>query len=230
MKNLRHIAIILDGNRRFAKRLILKPWKGHELGAEKLKKLFRWCKELKIKEITLYCLSIQNFNRPKKEFDYLMDLFEREFNDIINDKDIHKNKVKINFAGRLNMLPKNVRKAIDRLSEATKRYKNYIINFCIAYGGKEEIIDSFRRIIDSSKGILSSGRINERLLSKNMYLDSEPDLVIRTGGEKRTSNFLIWQSPYAEWFFLEKMWPEFEKQDLIDVINKFKKRERRFGK
>src|SRR3989338_11445363 len=115
MKGIRHIAIILDGNRRFAKRLLLKPWKGHEFGAGKLRKLFTWCKELDIKEITLYCLSIQNFNRPKHEFDYLMDLFHKEFKDIINDEDLHKNRIKINFFGRLSMLPEKVREEAEKL-------------------------------------------------------------------------------------------------------------------
>lgn len=230
MKNVKHIAIILDGNRRFAKRLVLNPWKGHEFGAEKLKKLFDWCKELDIKEVTLYCLSIQNFDRPKQEFDYLMDLFCKEFENIVNNKEFHDNEIKINFAGRLHMLPEKVRKAAEKLSKATEKYSKYIFNICLAYGGKEEIIDAFRKIAESNNGNLSPDKITEELLSKNMYIENHPDLVIRTGGEKRTSNFLLWQSPYAEWFFIEKLWPEFEKQDLIEIIKEFGKRERRFGK
>ena len=229
MKGIRHIAIILDGNRRFAKRLLLKPWKGHEFGAGKLRKLFTWCKELDIREVTLYCLSIQNFNRPKGEFDYLMELFHKEFKDIINDKDIHKNKIRINFVGRLYMLPEKVRKEAEKLSKATEKYDKYIFNICLAYGGKEEIIDSFKRILEKRRDI-SPDEITDELLSENMYFDSQPDLVIRTGGEKRTSNFLLWQSPYAEWFFLEKMWPEFDKKDLASIIEEFKQRERRFGR
>jgi tritrans,polycis-undecaprenyl-diphosphate synthase [geranylgeranyl-diphosphate specific] len=225
MDNPKHIAIILDGNRRFAKRLVMKPWKGHEYGAEKLRNLFTWCQEFDIKEITVYCLSIQNFNRPKKEFDYLMDLFEKEFKDIKNDKRIHENKIKINFAGRMHMLPEKVQKAANNLIEITKGYDGYVFNICMAYGGREEIIDAVNRIMKTG-----AKEINEKMLDKSMLVRSQPDLIIRTGGERRTSNFMIWQSPYSEWFFLDKMWPEFEKQDLINVLSEFSHRERRMGK
>lgn len=220
-----NIAIVLDGNRRFAKKLMLAPWKGHELGAEKLRKLFCWCKELGIKETTLYCFSIQNFNRPKKEFDFLMDLFEREFLSLSEDEGIHKNKINFNFVGRLHLLPEKVQKAIKKASDATRDYSDYKINICLAYGGREEIVDAINKIIKTNQK-----EVNEETIKDNLYLSSEPDLIIRTGGEKRTSNFLVWQSNYSEWFFLDKTWPEFEKEDLINAISEFQKRERRFGK
>lgn len=221
----RHIAIVLDGNRRFAKKLLLEPWKGHELGAKKLHNLFSWCKEIGIKEITLYCFSMQNFSRPKKEFDFLMNTFEKEFLDIADDKEVHENKVKINAIGRINLLPEKVQKAIADAQETTKNYSDFQVNFCLAYGGREEIIDAVKNIV--SKDIKE---INEETINNNLYIKSSPDLIIRTGGEKRTSNFLIWQSNYSEWIFLEKTWPEFEKQDLLNAISEFKERERRFGK
>ena len=223
--NPKHIAIVLDGNRRFAKKLLLEPWKGHELGAEKLRKIFSWCKELGIKELTLYCFSMQNFSRPKKEFDFLMNLFEREFLDIPKNQDINNNKVKIEVVGRLNLLPEKVQKAVKIAQDATKDYSDYKINFCLAYGGREEIVDAVNKIIKKDVK-----EIDEETMKNYLYLNSEPDLIVRTGGDNRTSNFLIWQSNYSEWFFTEKTWPEFEKEDLIKIIEEFKLRERRFGK
>ncbi|MEM4260055.1 MAG: polyprenyl diphosphate synthase [Candidatus Woesearchaeota archaeon] len=227
----KHIAIILDGNRRFAKRLMLKPWKGHEWGAEKIRKLIDWVNELGIKEITLYAFSMQNFNRPKEEFDYLMALFKKEFDELKNNKLIYERNIRINFIGRIKLFPKLVYSAMNELMEKTKNNNGLIVNFAMAYGGREEVIDATRRIaIQLQNGELDIDEINEDVFSKNLYMRDEPDLIIRTGGEKRTSNFLIWQAHYSEWFFLEKHWPEFEKEDLLRVIIEFNQRERRFGK
>tara|TARA_Y100000310_G_C20606184_1_gene775593 strand:- start:42 stop:749 length:708 start_codon:yes stop_codon:yes gene_type:complete len=227
----RHIAIIMDGNRRFSKRLMMKPWKGHEWGAKKVEKLLDWCRELKIKELTLYSFSVENFNRPKIEFDYLMNIFRKEFDKFKDDKRIHKHKIKINFIGRLYMFPKDIQEKINTLMDMTKDYNDYQINFAMAYGGRAEVMDATIKLAKQVKeGKLDIDQINEETFSKNLYFDHEPDLIIRTGGEKRTSNFLVWQSHYSEWCFLEKMWPEFEKEDLQVAIDEFSKRERRFGK
>ena len=225
----KHIGIILDGNRRFAKRLMLKPYKGHEYGAEKIEKLLEWCKELGIKEITLYCFSIENFNRPKNEFEYLMNLFKEEFTKLKDDPRIKD--IKVNFIGRLNMFPKNVRDSMNVLIENTKSNKPYTINFAMAYGGRAVVIDATRKIAEQVKnGKLDVDKINEEVFEKNLYTASEPDLIIRTSGEKRTSGFLIYQGAYAELIFVDKMWPEFEKEDLINAIKEYSNRERRFGK
>ena len=229
----KHIGIILDGNRRFAKKLMMKPWMGHEWGAQKVEKLFDWCKELGVKEITLYAFSIQNFNRPKEEFDYLMNIFKKEFNRLLNDEilKLEKDKVRINFIGRIWKFPEDIQDIMKKLMYKTKDYNNYTINFAMAYGGREEVLDAVKRIGEKVKnGKLDINEINEEIFSENLYMDHEPDLIIRTGGEKRTSNFLIWQSWYSEWLFLEKTWPEFEKEDLIKAIEDFSQRERRFGK
>ena len=220
-KNPKHIGIVLDGNRRFAKRLMLQPWKGHELGYEKIEKLFDWCKELGIKQLTLYVFSVKNFNRPKKEFDYLMKLFEDAF---IRAKDDDRLKdIKINFIGRIHMFSVAVQRAMKEKKKKTKDNKGHTINFAMAYGGKEEIIDSVKKLVESGK------KINKENLGDCMYMNEDVDLVIRTSGEKRTSDFLPWQAHYAEWIFLDKMWPDFEKQDLIDCIQDFNNRNRRFG-
>jgi len=222
-----HLGIILDGNRRFAKRLMLQPWKGHEYGAEKIQKLLKWCDKLKIKELTLYCLSVENIKkRPKTELDYLFRLFRKEFREIKREQ-IEKNKIKIRFIGNLNLLPKDLADQCRKLEKQTESNSNYTINFALAYGGREEIINAVKKILSNK---LSSNQINKKILEKNLWLSSEPDLVIRTGGEKRTSNFLPWQTTYSEWIFLDKMWPEFEEQDLINSIKEFEKRKRRFGR
>ena len=227
----KHIGIILDGNRRFSKRLMMKPWMGHEWGVKKVEKLFEWCKELDIRELTLYTFSIENFNRPKEEFDYLMKLFVKEFEKLKEDNRIHENRIRINVIGRTWMFPKEVQERIHDIMEATKGYDSYVINFAMAYGGRTEVIDACRKIAEQvKKGDINIDQINEETFSKSLYFSDEPDLIIRTGGEKRTSNFLIWQGSYSEWVFLEKMWPEFEKEDLVEAIEEFKSRERRFGK
>lgn len=226
-----HIAIVLDGNRRFAKRLMKEPWKGHELGAKKLEKLFDWCSEIGVKELTVYAFSIQNFNRPKREFNYLMKIFNEEFGRLLLDEKVHERKVKIRIIGRIEKFPKDLYEKMKKVMDMTKDYDNYIINFAMAYGGREEIVDATKKVAEKIKsGELNVSEINEESFSDALYMKDCPDLIIRTGGDKRTSNFLPWQSTYAEWFFLEKMWPEFEKEDLVNVIAEFNDRERRFGR
>ncbi len=231
MPKPRHIAIILDGNRRFAKRLMLEPWKGHEYGREKVEKLVDWCHDLDIKELTLYSFSIQNFNRPKEEFNYIMDLMRDAFKKFLTDKRIEKYGIKINIIGRYHLFPKDVVTALENVQKKTKKNSTFIINFALAYGGREEITDAVKALAKKIKsGKISPENITEKHIHTHLQLTSEPDLIIRTGGEKRTSNFLPWQSHYSEWFFVDKAWPEFEKSDLIAILKEFEARERRFGK
>src|SRR3989344_2788419 len=227
----KHVGIILDGNRRFAKRLMLKPWKGHEFGAEKVKKLLEWSKDVGIKELTLYAFSYENFNRPKKEFEYLMDLFRKEFDARIDNKDISKHKIKVNFIGRLQLFPKDLKEKMYKIIDKTKNYNKYIVNIAMAYGGRAEIVDAVKRIGEKIKeGSLDVKNINEKLFSDNLYMSDDADLIIRTGGEKRTSGFLPWQGTYAELVFVDKSLPEFEKEDFLQCIKEFQSRKRRFGK
>lgn len=221
----RHIAIILDGNRRFARKLGLQPWKGHQYGLRKLEELFGWCIELGVKELTLYCFSTENFKRAKKEIDYLFNLFWQEFAKINQGKGLFKDKVRVNIIGRLGMFSKRMRNAMLESVERTKNNKRLVVNFALAYGGRQEIVDAFKKIMKSN-----AKNIDENTITQNLYLKSEPDIVIRPGGEVRTSNFLTWQSVYSEWFFIDKLWPEFTKNDLAQCIEEFSKRERRLGK
>ncbi|VVB79900.1 Tritrans,polycis-undecaprenyl-diphosphate synthase (GGDP specific) [uncultured archaeon] len=224
MKKSLHVGIILDGNRRFAKRLMREPWQGHKYGAKKVEEVFSWCKDLNIKEITLYALSVENLNRPKKELNFLMNLFEEEFEKLENDSRLEDNKIRIKFIGKRELLNKKLQKTMGVLEKKTEKNNRYKINIAMAYGGRQEIIKAVKLMIKNKQDI------TEKNLEKNLSLNSSPDLIIRTGGEKRTSNFLPWQSVYSEWFFLKKMWPEFNKEDLKRVILEFYKRERRFGK
>ena len=213
MTDPKHVAVILDGNRRFARRVMATPWKGHELGAEKVGKLLRWCTDLGIEELTLYTFSIDNFSRPKNEFDFLMKLLKQSFDEIKKNREVRERRLRIKFLGRIEMFPPELVRSMQELMEATKDYDGYIVNFCMAYGGRQEIIDAARKMVaDVEKGKMEASELNEDTFKKYLYTPDEPDMIIRTGGEKRTSNFLVYQSIYSEWFYLEKMWPEFEKQ------------------
>lgn len=227
----KHIGIIMDGNRRFAKRVMAKPWKGHEWGTKKLEQVLEWCQEYGIKEITLYTFSMQNFDRPMEEFDYLMTLFLQGFERLKEDKRLYENKIRVKIIGRIWMFPENVQKKMNEIMEKTKKHDKYIINFAMAYGGQEEIVDAARKIAEDIKsGKIDMNDINDDSFRNYLYLKNEPEIIIRTGGEKRTSNFLAYQGAYSEYIFVDKMWPEFEKEDFLSCLDEYAKRKRRFGK
>lgn len=226
-----HLGCILDGNRRLAKRLMLKPWEGHKLGAKKIKEFLEWCKEVGVKEVTLFAFSLDNFNRPKQEFDFLMNIFEKEFSNIKDDQSIYEDRVKINFIGRIEMFPEKVLKPMRELMERTKHHDRFIVNFAMAYGGRAEIVDAVNIMVrDVQEGKLKASEINEKRLNDYMYLVRDCDMIIRTGGDRRLSGFLLWRGEYSELFFINKFWPEFEKEDFLECINEFKTKERRFGR
>jgi len=190
-----HIGIIMDGNRRFAKRLMKEPWHGHKWGAKKIHEVLGWCRDFGIHKVTLYAFSVENFNRPKREFEYLMNIFEEELERIKTDKSVHSNKVKIRFLGRTWMFPKEVKEKMKQVEGLTKDYSNYEVNFAMAYGGRTELVDAAKkigRLVKEKK--LSPDDIDENILAKSLYMDDDVDLVIRTSGEKRTSGFMLWQS------------------------------------
>lgn len=230
----KHIGVILDGNRRFAKRLMVKPWQGHEWGAKKFREFLEWCFEAGVDEVTAYVFSIQNFNRPKEEFDYIIKVFKEEIGDLLKPESLTKlneEGTRINFIGRLWMLPKELQELQQQLMKATSKNSKKQINFAMAYGGREEIIDAVKKIaIEVKEGKLNIDKINEETFAKELDIQKEPDLIIRTGGEQRMSNFLPWQSTYSEFIFVEKMWPEITKDDFLQCIREYESRERRFGK
>ena len=225
MDSLRHIGIILDGNRRFAKKNNLNPLKGHEYGVKTVWNLFDWSKDLGIKELSLYAFSTENFRRSKKEVEYLMGVFLREFDKLMKSGKLEKNKIRVRFIGRLYLFDEKLKAKMEEMMSYTKDFGDFTANFCMAYGGRLEIVDSVNKLI--KQGVKE---VDEGMIFKNLYLSSEPDLIIRTS-EQRISNFLMWQSAYSEIMFLpDKLWPEFTKQDLVDCVEEFKRRKRRFGK
>lgn len=226
-----HIGFILDGNRRFAKLKGLKPWRGHDFGRDKVHELLDWCEEFGVRELTLYTFSIQNFQRPAREVEKLMSLIKASFEEMMNDKRVLERKIKVRAIGQLDLLPDDVQESIRLAEHATKDHDQFILNICVAYGGKEEIFEAVKKIAKQvAKKVISVADISLERFESNLFLKSRPDLIIRTGGEFRTSNFLPWQSGYSEWFFIDKLLPEFSRDDLAKIIQEFGRRERRFGR
>ena len=229
----KHLAIIMDGNRRFAKEMELLDKEGHKHGAEKIKPVLNWCRELGIKEVTLWAFSSENFNRPKEELDELFRLFKEYAIQFANDSETHENKIKVNIIGDISRFPKDVKEAILEAVDKTKNYDSFILNIALGYGGKQEIVDCIQNIAKLIEKVkLSSKDIDKELIETYMYSRnmSNIDLVIRTSGEQRTSGFLMWKTDYAEYYFCDKYWPEFSKEDLLKAIISYSERKRRFGK
>jgi len=229
-----HIAIILDGNRRWASEKSLNPWLGHEKGAEKVDQLLDWCLKLGVKSITLYAFSTENFRRPKKEVEELMRILREKFQEIFTNERIHRNKVRVKVIGRVNLLPKALQQLIAKAEEATQNYDEHFLNIALAYGGRAEIVDAARKIAEKvHDGELVPNNIDEQTFEKFLYTShmskQDPDLIIRTSGEERLSGFLLWQSAYSELCFLDVYWPDFRLIDLLRAVRTFQRRKRRFG-
>ncbi len=230
-----HVAIILDGNRRWAKHNLKITKTGHFKGADAVENLLDWCEEFDIKIITLYVLSAENLDRKNYELDYLFDLIKTRLEKLYNDPRIHKNQMKVKAIGRIELLPESIKDILSKLDDATKDYSNHFLNIAIAYGGQNELVDAVKKIGDQIKdGTLDSKDINKQIIESNLYTShlpqSSPDMILRTSGEKRMSGFLLWQSAYSELVFLDIFWPEFRKIDLMRAIRTFQKRKRRDGK
>lgn len=231
-----HIGIILDGNRRYAKQLMKRPWEGHNMGLEKAREVLGWACERGIRYLTAYTLSLENINsRPKRELNLILKYIGEEADDISNNRknNVHKYGVKVRFIGRIHVLPDWLQKKIKKAEEKTAKYKNHVLNIAVAYGGQQEIVDATREILDKSlKGIIKPHELNEKMFKHHLYTNGQPtpDLIIRTGGEKRMSNFLLYQGAYSELFFTDKKWPEITKDDLNSILSEYKQRQRRFGK
>jgi tritrans,polycis-undecaprenyl-diphosphate synthase [geranylgeranyl-diphosphate specific] len=230
-----HIAIILDGNRRWASGQALSPYSGHEKGADKVEQLIDWCLQLGVKSITLYTFSTENFQRPKSEVEEIMRIAEERFQQILADERIHKNKVRVKVIGRVNLLPEHLQRLITDMEKATESYDKHFLNFAFAYGGRAEIVDATRKIAEKvGTGDLSPDEVDEQLFEKYLYTshmpNQDPDLIIRTSGEERLSGFLLWQSAYSELCFLDVYWPAFRRIDLLRAIRTYQQRKRRFGR
>lgn len=231
----KHIGIIMDGNRRWAKSHSLIPWQGHHEGANKVEEFLQWCIDLDIRTVTLYSFSTENFKRDEQEVKELMKLFERTLEDVKTSDRIHKYRVSIRAIGRIEELPPRLTELIKEVEETTKEYSDYYLNIAIAYGGRAEIVDAARdiaRLVKEEK--LEPDEIDEETIEKHLYTahlpQQDPDLIIRTSGEFRMSNFLVWQAAYSEIFIVDVYWPAFRKLDFMRAIRGYQQRSRRYGK
>ena len=224
--NLNHIAIIMDGNGRWAQDKGMDRIFGHKEGAKSAKRVIEACSDLNINYLTLYAFSTENWNRPQSEVDSLMSLLSLMLKNEI--KELERNNIVFNVVGRVEDLPKSVQNIISDVIDRTKYNTGLILSLALSYGGRQEIIDAVNKIIVSKKSEI----INEEIVKNNLYCPEipDPDLIIRTAGEYRLSNFLLWQSAYAELFVSQKNWPDFKKKDLMEALKDFENRDRTFGK
>ena len=215
----------MDGNRRWANAQKLSSFGGHRAGYKKIDDVLRWCRDAGIKILTLYAFSTENWQRSKKEVDFLMKLFYFAFTKDI--KKLHENNICVRVIGRKNGLPEKIQKAIERSEELTKDNTAVVLNLAINYSGRLELVDAFNKILKNPPK-----EVTEDLISRNIYTAGlpDPDLIIRTSGEQRLSGFLTWQSAYSEFYFIKRHWPEFSKEDFINILDDFANRQRRFGK
>jgi tritrans,polycis-undecaprenyl-diphosphate synthase [geranylgeranyl-diphosphate specific] len=229
-----HVAIILDGNRRWAYERSLNPWIGHQLGADKIEDLLDWCLGLDVKSVTLYAFSTENFRRNPQEVNKILEIAEEKLFEILTDERIQRNKIRVKVIGRPKLLPEKLQRLITQVEESTKDYHEHFLNVALAYGGRAEIVDATKKIAQEVEtGALSPKEIDEQLFEQYLYTahmpKQDPDVIIRTSGEERLSGFLLWQSAYSELCFLDVNWPDFRRIDFLRAVRTYQRRRRRFG-
>lgn len=229
--NLRHIAIIMDGNRRWAKKRLLPSAAGHKKGVESLRTTLKACAKFNVKYLTVYAFSTENWNREKEEVDFLMSLLAKTI--IAEVPEFKENDIKLTFIGDRTSLSKDLAEVLEFGEKETAHCKTLNLQIAFNYGARAEITESVRKICEKVKnGELKISDINEDVVSQNLYTADipNPDLLIRTGGEKRISNYLLWQCAYTEIYVTDEFWPEFDEKSLARSIIEFHSRNRRFGK
>lgn len=231
MKKINHLGIIVDGNGRWAKERGLSRSEGHKAGAEALRKIILYlAHEKEVNYLSLYVFSTENFARPESEVNYLMDLFLKWFTTV--KKEYRQENIKIYFSGRKEYLKPNIVKAMETLEEETKDNTGLVVNFCLSYGGRAEIVDATKNIIQKiQNNEITIDAIDEDLFAKNLYHElPDVDFLIRTSGENRISNFMLWQISYAEFYFPKVYFPDFDTNELEKAFKEYESRDRRFGK
>jgi undecaprenyl diphosphate synthase len=227
----RHVAVIMDGNGRWAERRGLTRNEGHNAGLESVREVVRAAHELGIQILTLYAFSNENWNRPKPEVDALMGLLDRYIDAEVDEVD--RNGIQVRAIGRLDLVPRTIREKLEQAIERTRDNDEMILVFALSYGGRQEIVDAARKLVrQAENGQITAEAVDEKAFAACLYqpdLD-DPDLLIRTGAEWRISNFLLWQLAYAEIHVTEVMWPEFRKSHLVDAVLDYQNRERRYGR
>jgi tritrans,polycis-undecaprenyl-diphosphate synthase [geranylgeranyl-diphosphate specific] len=229
----RHVAVIMDGNRRYASEAGLDKRDGHALGKEKIIEMLGWCLELKIRCVTAFAFSTENLQRAEEEVRYIMGLSESGLREVASDQAVRDNKVRIRVIGDRSSLPESVKEAAEHAEEATKSNDGYVFNIAMGYGGRREIIDAVKEVAAKVRdGEMSIDDITEDRFSSHLYTGGlpDPDLVLRTSGEVRVSNFLMWQIAYSELYFTDVFWPEFRKLDFLRAIRSYQQRRRRYGR
>lgn len=227
-----HVGIITDGNRRYAKQSGMSPNDGHVKGKDKIEEVLQWCLDIGIKIVTVYGFSTENFNRNEKEVDFLFHLIAKSLKDLMKDERVKKNGIKVKVIGEINLLPDFLRETIRETESFTSSFSNFRLNLAVGYGGREEIIQGIKRIAqDVVDGKMKISEITEENFRNYLYDSSlpDPDLILRTSGEERVSNFLLWQSAYSELYFTDVNWPGFRKIDFLRAIYSYQSRERRYG-
>jgi tritrans,polycis-undecaprenyl-diphosphate synthase [geranylgeranyl-diphosphate specific] len=229
----KHVAIIMDGNRRFAQELGWSSIEGHKKGREKLEEVVEWCRDLGIRILTLFAFSTENLNRDEDEVKILMKMFAENFRKIADDERVHKYKIKVKVIGQRELLPKEVQESIEYAESRTKDNDEYILNLAVAYGGRQEILRAIKDLVQDAKdGKIDARSIDEEMFASRLYTADlpDPDLILRTSGEERLSNFLLWQLAYSELYFADVYWPGLRKIDFLRAIRSYQRRQRRYGK
>ncbi len=229
----RHVAVIMDGNRRYANEFGMMVSEGHEKGKQKLEEMLEWCLELGIKVLTVYAFSTENVGRGRDEIETLMRMFVQNFRSLGDDERVHRHGIRVRVLGQRDMLPDEVREAISYAESRTEGYDSYFFNVAVGYGGREEIVHAIKKLAEAvKKGELQVGDITQRTVSDYLYTSDlpDPDLILRTSGEERISNFLLWQLAYSELYFSDVYWPGFRKIDFLRAVRSYQQRVRRYGK
>ena len=224
-----HVAIIMDGNRRWAKKNNLETAQGNKEGAENLKRIAKFANKIGIKYMTVYAFSTENWKRSEEEIGAIMKLLKLYISDFFKSYD---DNIKVNVLGRVNDLPKDLQSEINKAIDRTKNNTGLVLNICFNYGGRDEIVTATKKIAeDVLSGKIKIEDIDETMVSNNLYTagQPDPDLLIRTSGEERISNFLPWQISYSEFVFTDKYWPEYDEEEFLKSIQIYQKRTRRFG-
>ena len=227
----RHVAVIMDGNGRWAKRRGLPRTMGHRRGVDALKKLLRCCRDWGVEALTAYAFSTENWSRPLEEVDFLMALFERVL--MRELREMMEEEVRIQFVGNLTALPASLQRKIAEATETTRNNPGILFTVATNYGGRQEILQACRALATQvQQGLIQPDEIDETLFEQHLYTAGlcHPDLLIRTSGEMRISNFLLWQMAYAEIYVTDTLWPDFDRTEFHDALGSYQKRERRFGK
>ncbi len=228
----RHLGIITDGNRRYARSLGLESNKGHVLGKNKLEEVLDWSREIGIKIVTVYGFSTENFKRDKNEVSFLMELIEDALKGLMTDDRIFRNEIRVKVIGDMSSLPKSLVESARRIEEKTEKFDKFRLNLAVGYGGRAEIIEAVKKIVSEAlERKINVNDITEEKFRSYLYDSTmpDPDLILRTSGEERVSNFLLWQSAYSELYFSDVNWPELKKIDFLRAILSYQVRKRRYG-